>query len=464
MSVEKKMAVNILTKFLSSGSRFLTVSYIAIFLGPSVLGAFALYRTVVSFGIFPLDMGLQDTAVKRISESDSKKRDRFCATVCLISIVLFLSALPVLYLLRGPIAVFIGNDIFLFIVLSIYGQAGVGITNSVLKGENRIEAVSYLNLVRKVITSALQLGLAMIGMGLTGLVIGEVVGFGLSIMIGGAISATGFRRPNKQHFRDVIEFSKYSWITPLNRRIRANMDTFILRLFVGPAMVGVYELVWRLTGVFSHVSQALEMTLFPEISGRNSDDGNVKELIGKGIGYGVLSIVPGVVGGLVVGRELLTFFGPTYRAGYLTLVALLVARLLMGVFDVFSSYYRGVDRPEIMFRGTLLFAIINVALNLVLVSIYGIVGAAVATGIAFAISAAYFWSRIDENIQLPLDLIVKSVISASMMGLTVSLLSIFVGGQVYVGTSIAIGGLVYFGLLYATDARIRERTRKLQRG
>lgn len=465
MSVTQRTTINMLSRILASVIRFAVISYVVIFLGPGVLGAFALYRTVVVFGTLPLDLGFQDSMIKRISESDGTEADRFFTIGMLATTGLSLASVPIFVLLGDTIAEFVGANVLSLIVLGTIAQTFTGVTNSVLKGENKIRAVSYIDLSRKALTSILQLALAIWGMGLTGLILGELVGFGLSIVLGLLYSSVGLRLPTKRNLISILTFSKYSWITPIDRRVRSRLDTFMLGAFFGPVIVGVYELVWSITNVFYFVTQSMEVVFFPEISSRETSGGEKSEsIVGTGIGYGVVSILPGIAGALVLGEELLGFFGAEYRMGYLALVVLLIARLSMVGFDLLSSYFKGLDRPRTMFWGTLIFVVTNLILNLALTPVLKMVGTALATGLSFAIATGYYLTQTREPLEIPTMLVAKGFVSALVMSVIVKILSFPLDGNVFLISSVTIGGLLYVTALYLTDSEIRERTRTVVRG
>jgi O-antigen/teichoic acid export membrane protein len=90
----------------------------------------------------------------------------------------------------------------------------------------------------------------------------------------------------------------------------------------------------------------------------------------------------------VFGEELLiTAFGPEYAGGYLALVVLATGQLLNAAAGSVGALLNMTGHARDTVAGLLAGAILNATLNLVLIPLYGIEGAAYATAITFV-----FWN------------------------------------------------------------------------
>lgn len=460
MSIARTVFSRSILRIAGSLLRVVVTAYIAVFLGAATLGAYALYRTVVLFFSILTDLGIQQAIIKRISGREDQ--DEFFTAFLIVSLVLLAGTLWLLFLTRDIMAAYLGRDLFSLVFLGLLGQTGVGVVNSTLIGENEIQTLSVLEFVQKSVMSVLQIILtASVGLELRGLIWGEIIGFTFIVSAGAVIISETLTKPERHHFTELFDFSRYAWLTPISQRVRAKMDVVILGLFVPTMIVGVYELVWVVSSIFSYVPQALQTTLFPEVSERSAAEKRIEELIGKSIEYSWVLVIPGVFGALIVGEQLLGSFGSVYQQGYITLVVLLGARVAMSTYDILTSYYSGINRPEVTFVGTLSVITANLIGNVVFVALFGLVGAAIATGLAFTLGAGYLFGKNFSLLDtIHLQLLEKGVIGSILMsGMAFGTLIVanrIVGDEIAVGSAIGIGGVTYVTYLLAVAPEIRR--------
>lgn len=459
MGLIRSTTIRSLLRFLTAFMNLSIIGYIAIFLGPTALGTFGLYRTVVLLMSVGADLGLQHAISKRISERDEPSK--FFSAFLLLTGILTSIAIVFIYLAKSNIAAYIGRDFLELLVLGLIGQVGVGVINSTLLGENKIERLSIVEFLQKLSTSVTQAILIIgYGYGVHGLIIGELAGFAFGIGIGLLSLSTTIRMPSQQHFRELFNFARHAWVTPVSQRIRSKMDVLVIGYFFPATTVGVYELVWMVSSVYSYIPMAIQTALFPEISIRHSDGKHVEHLVGKSLSYSPLFIVPGIIGALIIGEPLLSLFGSAFETGYITLVLLVVARLSMAGYDILTSYYSGIDRPDVVAYATGILVVSNIVGNVGLVPIVGISGAALATVGSFTIAALFLlmWRQaiLDEIEHRPL---VACAISSGGMGvvtwLVVRVLGEMVTNRILVVGAISVGALSYGLLVVITTPQIR---------
>ena len=78
---------------------------------------------------------------------------------------------------------------------------------------------------------------------------------------------------------------------------------------------------------------------------------------------------------------------PAFIPSFVPLVLLLPGVVALAVANVVGSYLRGIDRPGTTSYINLIALVINVVLNVVLIPIYGIVGAAAASLVSYSLTA-----------------------------------------------------------------------------
>jgi O-antigen/teichoic acid export membrane protein len=102
---------------------------------------------------------------------------------------------------------------------------------------------------------------------------------------------------------------------------------------------------------------------------------------------------------------------------------LIVANLLMGYQTQLLNTLNAIDRPDLSFRVNLVFIVLNISLNVVFVSLYGWVGAAVATAMSVAVSLALAYRQVNTviNFNTPVGEIARQLVAAGVMAAVVYL-------------------------------------------
>lgn len=93
-------------------------------------------------------------------------------------------------------------------------------------------------------------------------------------------------------------------------------------------------------------------------------------------------------------------------------------KILQAIHTVLGRSLQAIDRPDLAAYATVVAVIINIALNIILIWYFGIAGAALATGLSFAVNTALHGYYLNQfvNINIPYREVGWSLISALIMG------------------------------------------------
>ena len=164
------------------------------------------------------------------------------------------------------------------------------------------------------------------------------------------------------------------------------IDIFILGRFATPEIVGIYYVAQQIASLPQRLKSSFDPILAPVLA-TNLAAGQFDKAAGhiRQISFWVGSAQLGVVLALgITGRASMGLFGPEFAVGGLVLIGLLVAELLAAQAAVAESALIYVARHRNL-MWSLAGISIQIALSLVLVPLYGGVGAAV----GLAVSAAF---------------------------------------------------------------------------
>lgn len=89
-----------------------------------------------------------------------------------------------------------------------------------------------------------------------------------------------------------------------------DLDVLVLGVLVSPNLVGIYAVAWSVGKFLTIFDNAVRSTLFLEISFHDGrDDGaKVARLVTDALTYGGMLLIPGLVGGVLLGVRLLRIY------------------------------------------------------------------------------------------------------------------------------------------------------------
>ncbi|MFD1598352.1 polysaccharide biosynthesis C-terminal domain-containing protein [Halobellus rarus] len=453
------------SKLVGSALGFVATLYFARTLGAEVLGQYALVLAVVAWLSLAGDLGVSQATTKRMSEDEEPSA---YATAGAITIAGFGLALGGLTLLFGDgVNAYVGESIASLVVVLLLSGLFTSVTSAALNGERKVHLAGLLTPVGIAARSVVQIALVALGLELVGMLVGYAVG-GLLVGVSGLllVSVTVVR-PRREHFVELYEYAKFSWLGGLQSRSFNDVDVLLLGVFLQSSLVGVYSAAWSIAKFLTLFDSAVSSTLFPELSRADAEGRgqSVAGLVEDSLTYGGLILIPGLFGGILLGERLLRIYGPEFVTGASVLWILIAATLLYGYQKQLLNALNGIDRPKAAFRINAAFIAINVVLNVVLIATVGLVGAAVATALSAGVGVmlALYTLRSEIAFAIPTGEIARQFAAAAAMA------GVVVGGETVVRTVIglnhnfatvvllvAVGAATYFAVLFGISETFRS--------
>ena len=238
-------------------------------------------------------------------------------------------------------------------------------------------------------------------------------------------------------------------------------DRVVIGYYLSNADVGIYLIALQLAALASFATIALRGTLWPKVSrwGKTDGVGLIEESLSRAFNYSLVLAVPVVAGGILLGDKLLYFFyGAEFAQGYTTLVILLIVQIV-NIFQFFFTMYLGaLDRQKDAFKATAVAAAANIVLNLVLIPVMGIDGAAIATLVSMVLNAVLARRALSQimTIRVEHGSLINILISSGLMSLLVGGYRMFVPlSNVWLTlVPVVLGGVVYGFLILKFDKKI----------
>lgn len=467
MNLGRTSAVYFLSKLTASIFGFVATIIIARILGAGPLGTYNLVLGLVSWLGIVGKVGVTGAISKRVSEGDDQEQ---YAAAGLVLVFFMSSAIAVgLFAFRPYVNSYIGQPVTVYVILILFVTLTQSIASSLLSGVHLVHLRGLLAPLRTGVRSLLQIGTVLAGLGVIGLFLGYIAGYLIVILVGSVYiyqKLGGISKPEKRHFQSLFDYAKFAWVGSLQSRMFNYTDILVLGLFVSQALIGVYAVAWNIAQFLMLFAGAIRSAIFPEISELSVENNTdaIGNLVEQGLSYSGLFLIPGLVGGSILGERILRIYGNEFTQGALILVILIGANLIMSYQNQVLTTLNAVDRPDLSFRVNILFVISNISLNLILIYLYGWVGAAIATLLSVSISLVLgvIYLREMLNFVIPWLALLHQGLSAVAMGAVVAVglwlensYHLLSHNVLTVLLLVSLGAAVYFLVLLAISKRFR---------
>ena len=444
------------SKAASAVISFAGITFFARELGASQLGSFFLFQALLGILAIPADFGIRGAVEKRVSEGEDA--DAVLTTAVLLKLFPLILIVMGIVLFQKVINQYVGASVALFLALALVLREFAQLGMFVLRGELRVGETALLQFARQIVWVSVGAAFVLSDGGVDGLIVGLLAGSGVLLVWVAYKISIGIAAPTAMHARSLFNYSKYNFISSIGGYFYSWMDVAIIGLFLTQADVGAYEIAWRVTAAVMLFSQSIATTLFPQISewsATNAID-QIEGIIPRAITPSLFLLIPIFFGTLLFSKEILgVIFGTDYAIAWLVLIVLMLDVVFQGAQVIIGRSLQAIDQPNLAARASVISVIVNLSLNILLISQFGIIGAAVATFIASIAndSLHYFYLSKFISIRLPLQELSWCVTGSIVMALLllVPKLMFEINTLIEIIVIVSLGGVVY--LLFVFSSR-----------
>lgn len=444
-----------------TGIGYVATFYFAHYLGPAVLGAYFLF--LAYYGIFDLigDGGFGGAAVKRISEG--KAQNEYFTAFFILRMVLLCLSIVTFMVISPFLAGLERNGLLSWLIIALVAGSLATITGTNLYGTAQVGILQISNLFNTIIKTLVQILAVFIGFGIGGLVAGFIAGLIAAIVINLGFIRLSLTHCDRSHFTGLLSFSIWTFLSSGGLLIFTYADTILIGIFMTEADVGIYRVSFQLASIASFLLLAFHTVLFPRISRWHAEKqlSLVEYSLTRALTYSLFLAIPVTAGGIILSEKLLSFFyGSAFEAGGQVLIILLFVQIANIFMYLQTMCLNAMDMPRVSFYITLVSAILNILLNILLIPHLGISGAALASLATISMTAVLAYGVLKSHIRIRIDK--KSVLNISISAL---IMAIFVWMCAFVFPienffslclTITLGALLYFIAVLWIDRTIRN--------
>lgn len=400
---------------------FLSTMYFAHAVGASILGSYFLFLAYTSvFSLFT-DGGLGSAAVKRISEGDEV--NAYFSAYFILRLFFTIIVLIILIFCRSYFVDLDASGMFVWLLISLLVSIIAGPISSGVAGMSKIGIRSTCAGIGKISTIFIQVISIYFGYEAAGLAGGSVIGILIAALIEFRFFDLRLTYFKWEHIKSLSSFSFWIFLTSGGTIVFSQADTIMIGYFMDTANVGIYRIALQFTTIATFIAYALRNTLWPRVSrwSKIGDMHSVEGSLSYAISYSLMLAIPIFIGGLLLGKKLLFFFyGAEFVGGYYALVVLLMVQIVNVFQYFFTMYLDALDRPKESFKVTAAGVSANIFLNIIMIPLMGIIGAAIATFLTMSLNVFLARRILSKNMSIRFERhILMSIMQASLLMATV---------------------------------------------
>ncbi|NIS79288.1 MAG: oligosaccharide flippase family protein, partial [Anaerolineales bacterium] len=211
------------------------------------------------------------------------------------------------YLLKNPEYVFV---IILNLVYAFLSNI-LALVRSTLQALYLFGKMATLTIVFVVSSRVVAIALALLDMGVTGVIIGYIVGSVMAIILAADFLRGKLPKTNKNMpLKPLLRFSFPLFLSSITGIVLTWADIVIITSFIGLSLAGVYYIVISSVGTLSILYLPMTTTIFPALSAHHGLEKpeTISKIVSTTSRYIIYILFPSCVGLAIIAPTALTFF------------------------------------------------------------------------------------------------------------------------------------------------------------
>ena len=407
------VARNVSTRYLAIGVEsilgLVVLPFNVAHLGASAYGLWMLTASVTTY-FSVLDLGYSGALVKFVAQYRARRDFRALNEILSTTFSIFATFGVVTYLVAIGIAVFmgrlfqlspeqvhVGRIVLLIISLNVAAGTAFSVFGGVINGFQRYDLNNVVGTISSVLTAVVNVAVLAAGYGLVELVAATTVVRLLTYLIYRAnayrvfpalqLRLSSFRR---ERLREVTSFSVYMLLIDWANKMNYSVDALVIGAFLSTSAVAVWTVGQRLAEVTQRLTNQLNDVLFPTVV--DNDAGarieRLRAIFIQGTRLSLATVVP--MGGammLMAGPLVQAWVGPDFADSALVLQLLTLSVIVRVGNATSSTVLKGAGKHRLVAFTNVAAAVVNLALSIAFVKVFGLPGVALGTLVPICIAS-----------------------------------------------------------------------------
>ncbi|MCK9305954.1 MAG: hypothetical protein CVV35_00500 [Methanomicrobiales archaeon HGW-Methanomicrobiales-6] len=404
MKESTKFAFDISWVFVSQiitlGSGFLLNILLSRWLGPGDFGLYTLTLTIFTISTLVAGLGIPETVVKFVADykTDRERRDAVVTAGAVNGLLLGTAAGFVLFLFAGEIAALFSIPDLSGLVRLAALAVPISILNTtllgLLNGLREMRSYSFRFIIRSLLLVVLAAVFILAGFGPAGAVAALLLTEIGTLAFVAAVVRPHFRLSALNHretTKKMLAFGSRVFIASAVYLVNTYTDTLLIGYLLTETDVGRYAVAIAIARVaFLSLPGSISTVNYPAISEYYSKGltDAVEAVISRSIRYCLtLLSITGLL--LIYLSETIieVLFGPDYLPAVPAFIVLVYGMIVFGAVSSVGPALSAMNRPGLSSKVNILVAGANVCLDLALIPLFGITGAAAGTAVSCTLLA-----------------------------------------------------------------------------
>lgn len=449
-------------RIISIGASSLLMVALARLLGPNDYGL--LFLAISIFGVFGVfsKLGIAKSCARYVSEYKEQDPSQLphifrvalvfnFITAAVTGVILLLGYRQLATALNEPDLI----PLLLFGVLYLAFEALATFARLVLQGFEEIKFSAATQAINRITRLAFVIGFVAIGFGAIGALVGYILSFVVASLFGiwilyrqvyRDIEATAVIEPGLR--RRIGEYTIPLTATSTANVLDKQIDTVLVGFFLNPVAVSYYVLSKQAVEFLETPVSALGFTLSPSFAAQKAD-GNIEKaarIYEEALTHSLLLYIPAAAGiSLVADPAIVLVFGDDYSGAVIVLQALSLYVVFQSVTKITSNALDFLGRAKARAIAKGVTSMSNVCLNIVLIPLVGVVGAAISTVITYSLYTGANVYIIHQEFGLRIGILLRRIVT--IIGVTASMVVVIVPASEYVNGWPSLAAIVILGVV-----------------
>ena len=360
------------------------------YLGPDGLGLFSMAFMIIGIVEIIAGFGIGEALVKYVAEYRECERVSSLTSSAFITISVFGIITSVALFFSSNLFADIFDMPYLSILLKIYAIAFpfsliYGIILGFLRGLRKMKYFAFLRILDASLALAFILAFLAAGFWVEGAMLGILFEI-IVIFVVGMLIMKKFMRFSLSDYQGntkmLASFGSRIIGANIVGQIYYNIDTLMIGYFLTSTEVGYYAVAISLSRFFWLVPRAIATVAYPAISEywANGNRQAVNKLVDKSTKYSACILIFAGMSIVFFAKDIITFlFTPEFLPAVLPLAILITGTVTSGILRSVGEIFASVGKVNLVLKISIIGAVGDIILNMILIPIYGIIGAATAT-------------------------------------------------------------------------------------
>ncbi|WNY26524.1 flippase [Methanolapillus ohkumae] len=455
--------VSLISQFGLTAIGFLSTIYFTRTVDPAIVGVYFLFFSYNALFYLFSESGIGEASVKIISEG--KSQDQYYSASMVLRLIYFILSVSMLLFssLLFPESIIMKTGILWWIVAALLIDYFYNSRIYAAYAEGKVNVFQVSLLLNTAIRSFFQILFVWAGYHTFGLMGGFLAGMIAAAIFSQVYVSFKLTKFSKDNLTRLLTYAVLIFLVMSCYLVYQNMDVVFIGKYMGETNAGIYRIVYQFSMLAGLAAISMKAVLYPKFSAWN-EAGKTKEIVAGLLGGTNISLmlaIPIFFSFLILGQDFIgLFYGDAYLPGVVSLYLLSFIQIMTVFMYLQGICLNAISHPKFAFMSIAVGILSNAVFNIVLIPIYGMEGAAIATIIAMTINTVLSYVLLKKVIPVSYDW--KS--AGKMVAASLVMCAFLLGVKHFIPISnilwllvvFTAGGLLYGLILLKTDRPIHD--------